>query len=204
MTHLFIDTATERGIIGLAESGILLAELKIPCGFQSSKNLIAALLDLIKISDCTLKDLSAIGIGIGPGSYTGIRTGASLAQALAYGLKIPLVPFSSLKSFAPSGPGLYATMFDARHGGVYLEIASGPKKMALDQVEKQLGDVKIILTPHITTLKPKLAFLKDIAWQEAEPSGQRIAFLMHEAFKKGDTCKAAELKVLYLESVLSS
>lgn len=60
-----------------------------------------------------------LAVGIGPGSFTGVRAGASLAQALAFGWKIPLVPFCSLHAFAPEKDGPFTLVADARSGGVY-------------------------------------------------------------------------------------
>lgn len=63
----------------------------------------------------------AIAISEGPGSYTGLRIGASLAKGLAYGRQIPLVAIPTLAVIAAAAPqdGRIAAQIDARHGQAY-------------------------------------------------------------------------------------
>jgi len=61
-------------------------------------------------------------VGRGPGAFTGVRLGVSVAQGLALGLDIPVVPVSSLAALAqdaPLGDGLVLAVIDARMGEVY-------------------------------------------------------------------------------------
>jgi len=56
--------------------------------------------DILNECDCEFSDLNAIAIGGGPGSYTGIRIGMSIAKGLCYGLEIPLIKVGTLKAMA--------------------------------------------------------------------------------------------------------
>jgi tRNA threonylcarbamoyladenosine biosynthesis protein TsaB len=87
-----------------------------------------ALADLVK--DCLaeagiqFKDLQAVAISEGPGSYTGLRIGTSLAKGLCFALKIPLIPINTLKIIAYAAlqkgtNGLIWPMIDARRMEVY-------------------------------------------------------------------------------------
>ena len=60
-----------------------------------------------------------VAVGTGPGSYTGIRVGAAMAKALAFGWQVPLIGFCSLQAFTPSQMGPFAILLDARMGGIY-------------------------------------------------------------------------------------
>lgn len=62
-----------------------------------------ALLELL--GDAGLSSLTAIGIGIGPGAFTGLRVGVQTAKTLAHLGGWPLVPISSLEALAAAGPG---------------------------------------------------------------------------------------------------
>ena len=97
-------------------------------GAAASGSLIAAILDLLRQADLRLQDLDAICFGSGPGSFTGLRTACSVAQGLAYGAGVPVLPVSSLLALAQSAraahapqasQGCVSALLDARMDEVY-------------------------------------------------------------------------------------
>jgi len=77
---------------------------------------------VMKEANMVPKDLEKIVVGIGPGSYTGVRIGVTTAKTLAWSLNIPLVAVSSLELVAYNGlyfKGKICPFFDARRGQVY-------------------------------------------------------------------------------------
>ena len=97
-------------------------------GAAASGSLIAAALDLLRQADLRLQDLDAICFGSGPGSFTGLRTACSVAQGLAYGAGVPVLPVSSLLALAQSAraahapqatQGCVSALLDARMDEVY-------------------------------------------------------------------------------------
>lgn len=201
MRHLFLDTSTEKSFVGLGDRGKLLEIRIMPEGLQNSKFILPALIDLLKAHGMTLKDLSLISCSIGPGSYTGLRVGAALAQGISYALKCPLVSFNSLEGFIPRGEGVFAVLLDAKYGGLYaLKGGFGdPEVVSLERAKDYLKGVKVIVTPHLQVLKAKLENLNlDVEWEEGIPSGERIAEISFERFQEGKVSKTGELKLLYL------
>lgn len=76
------------------------------------------------LKECGLKpsDLTQIAVAKGPGSYTGVRIGVTIAKTLAWSLNIPVKTVSSLEVLAANGrffQGLICPLFDARRGQVY-------------------------------------------------------------------------------------
>ena len=85
-------------------------------GAAASGSLIAGIMDLLRQADLRLQDLDAICFGSGPGSFTGLRTACSVAQGLAYGAGVPVLPVPSLLALAQSARAAHAPL--ATHGCV--------------------------------------------------------------------------------------
>ena len=68
------------------------------------------------------RDLSTLGVGIGPGNFTGIRISVSAARGLALALGIPAVGVSRFEAEAVDMPRPIASLIDARRGQVYLQF----------------------------------------------------------------------------------
>jgi tRNA threonylcarbamoyladenosine biosynthesis protein TsaB len=133
---LNIDTALDTAYISLAENeqGIVYAIN------ETTKDHAAwiqpAIYQLIKESGWRIADLTAIGVSIGPGSYTGLRIGLSTAKGLCFALKIPLITintleimaFSAINEIAAHDPDLLTRnificpMIDARRMEVFTAV----------------------------------------------------------------------------------
>lgn len=92
---------------------------------RSSQILLPTIQQLLKTAQCTLSDIDAIAFSKGPGSFTGLRVGAAVAQALAYAGKLPILPVSSLRVLAQQAfteqeqLNTVLVCIDARMDGVY-------------------------------------------------------------------------------------
>ena len=122
MRLLAIDTATEACSVALVDAECTILERYVvePKGHS---NLVLSMVDsLLSESGIACDDLDAIGVDIGPGSFTGVRIGVGIAQGLSFGLKLPLIGVSSLMVLA-EGLGSKANAvlpaIDARMGEVY-------------------------------------------------------------------------------------
>jgi len=97
-------------------------------GAQASTGLIAAILDLMQQADLKFDALDAICFGSGPGSFTGLRTACSVAQGLAFGANVPVLPVASLlavaeearfAALAGESRGVVTALLDARMDEMY-------------------------------------------------------------------------------------
>jgi tRNA threonylcarbamoyladenosine biosynthesis protein TsaB len=103
MNLLAFDTSTD--VMSMAVSRWVDGAPRIwqkegPGGALASSGLIQGLLDLLKEADIALKSLDAICFSSGPGSFTGLRTACSVAQGLAFGAELPVLPIPSLLAAA--------------------------------------------------------------------------------------------------------
>ncbi|MFC1611247.1 tRNA (adenosine(37)-N6)-threonylcarbamoyltransferase complex dimerization subunit type 1 TsaB [Myxococcota bacterium] len=95
-------------------------ELELPAASMPSESLAAALHASIVGARLDVRALRGIVIGLGPGSFTGLRVGLATAKGLALGAGVELYGVSSLAMLAAScGPGLVAPVLDARAGEVF-------------------------------------------------------------------------------------
>jgi len=123
---LCIETSTTNCSISIGREGQLLALKEMNSkNFSHSEQLHTFIKELLSSEDISIKELSAISISKGPGSYTGLRIGVSAAKGLAYALNIPLISVSTLLCLAKQidvDKGVIIPMIDARRMEVYSEI----------------------------------------------------------------------------------
>ena len=131
MHLLAFDTSTDALSVAVMRStptGPLYWQHQGAGGAAASGSLIAAIMDLLRQADLRLQDLDAICFGSGPGSFTGLRTSCSVAQGLAYGAGVPVLPVPSLLALAQTARAAHApevtqgcviALLDARMDQVY-------------------------------------------------------------------------------------
>ncbi|WP_413304476.1 tRNA (adenosine(37)-N6)-threonylcarbamoyltransferase complex dimerization subunit type 1 TsaB [Bacillus sp. 1P10SD] len=123
MTVLAIDTSNYALGVALLEENQVLGEYITNLKKNHSVRIMPAIETLMSDCERVPADLTKIVVAKGPGSYTGVRIGVTIAKTLAWTLKIPLVGVSSLEILA-AGTGRYfdgmvSPLFDARRGQVY-------------------------------------------------------------------------------------
>ena len=96
---LAFDTSTDVLSLGVARGDQVWTQT-LPGGAQSSSALIPAVLALLAKADMPLASLDAIVFGRGPGSFTGLRTACAVAQGLAFGADVPVLPVDTLLAVA--------------------------------------------------------------------------------------------------------
>ena len=103
MNLLAFDTSTEVMSIGVSRvvDGVPRQWLHTSAGgAQASASLIATVMDLLQQAGLTLAQLDAICFGAGPGAFTGLRTACAVAQGLAFGADVPVLPVDTLLALA--------------------------------------------------------------------------------------------------------
>ena len=144
---LNIDTATEQGGICLAKEGEPLAMAVNPEQKDHASWLHPAVVKIMHDTGHVMKDLQAVAVTAGPGSYTGLRVGMAAAKGFCYALDIPLITENTLKvmslaarEHAPAD-GLLCPMIDARRMEVFTAVYQ-------NDLEEVMPTVAMIVDEH--------------------------------------------------------
>lgn len=128
MIYLGIDTSNSPLAIGLAKDDTILIEESSNLKINHSLTAMPAIEEIMAKAKITPAQLTHIAVAEGPGSYTGVRIGLTIAKTLAWSLKIPLHMVSSLKVLAANGQffeGIICPLMDARRGTAFMGAYSG-------------------------------------------------------------------------------
>lgn len=160
---LNIDTASENAHVSLAKDGQVLYTRRNESQKEHASFLQAAMQQLMTTAKINFKEVDAVAVTAGPGSYTGLRVGFASAKGLCYALKKPLITIgtlevltaSALHIFPPATDEniLFCPMMDARRMEIFTAIYHQdltahlqPCAMILDEFsfEKELSKNKIM------------------------------------------------------------
>lgn len=124
---LTIETSGQICSVALFEKNQLIDSREIMEQGAHSAKLTLLIQEVLKKNNYSIKNLKAVGISIGPGSYTGLRIGLSTAKGICFGLDIPLISISTLRIMMEEVKLLktsdyYLSMMDARRMEVYATI----------------------------------------------------------------------------------
>jgi tRNA threonylcarbamoyladenosine biosynthesis protein TsaB len=134
MLILAFDTATDVATSALVSDGELLGE--------RTSRAVTVLEDvdaLLRQAGAHTRELEGIAVGIGPGSFTGVRVGLATARGLAFALGVPVAGVSTLDALAAGAPGA-VPVIDARRGEVFVLLGE-PRVLPPDQLELAPGAV---------------------------------------------------------------
>lgn len=123
---LNLETATKNCSVSISNNDKIIASKEIATqGFAHAENLHVFISDVLQQAQISLKDLHAIAVSKGPGSYTGLRIGVSAAKGLSYALNIPLIAIDTLEILAhqlKNVEGFIVPMLDARRMEVFMGV----------------------------------------------------------------------------------
>ncbi|SHF53130.1 tRNA threonylcarbamoyladenosine biosynthesis protein TsaB [Arenibacter palladensis] len=213
---LNLETATTNCSVSIARNGeiISLREDNSP-NYSHSEQLHIFIEEALKGASLTFKDISAVAVSKGPGSYTGLRIGVSAAKGLCFSLDLPLISVSTLESLAMQGheknydfiiPVLdarrmevYSAIFDAQ-GNRFRETKAEIINKDSFQEYAQKGSVLLIgdgaekcqeLLDH-----PNFSFLT------ALPTAKEMGELSYKKFKANDFENVAYFEPYYLKDFM--
>jgi tRNA threonylcarbamoyladenosine biosynthesis protein TsaB len=210
MKILGIETSVKIGSLALIEGENLIARSDIDTRLNHSARLIPVLNELLQTTGWGIDDLDGVGVGLGPGSFTGIRVGLAAGQGIAFGASIPLVGIGSLQamvqgSSAPDGP--VVTLLDAGRGRVY---GAGYRKIG-DDVEETIppmlissGEIEAlcrsawIVTPRWDEWKKEAEGWEIPGGENGIPQAQWVAILARKKLRNASIDEIETASPIYL------
>lgn len=219
MKLLAIDTSTEACSAALSIAGEVHERYEIaPRGHTQ---LILPMVEtLLSDAGLTLSKLDALAFGCGPGSFTGVRIAASVAQGLAFGANLPVVPVSSLAalaqgSYADKGAQRVLAAIDARMNEVYwgayqcdddglmrlqgIEWLAAPEDVPLPEAEAWFG-AGSGWESYADILQGRLSGIADGYEATRYPRARDVARLGCDGFKRGLAITAEHALPVYLRN----
>jgi tRNA threonylcarbamoyladenosine biosynthesis protein TsaB len=213
---LNIDTALELASVCLANDEDIIALAINENQKDHAAWLHSAIAEVLQKNSLNPDQLAAVGVSIGPGSYTGLRVGLAAAKGLCYALKIPLIAVSTLEMMAyavkDEATGLICPMIDARRMEVFAAIYN--KSMQ----EKVPAQALIIDEPSFAPLfksspilfcgngSKKLQPLVTNAnafFSNTSSNASHLAALSHNHFRKKEFADLAYTEPLYIKEFYS-
>jgi len=127
---LGIETATAVCGVALVEDGFVIGEEWFEARQMHSEKLVTLVDHVLHMQNCTLGDVDAFAVSIGPGSFSGLRIGLSVAKGLAYARDLPLIAVPTLYALAQRSVmeelagerGLVLPILDARRDEFYMAL----------------------------------------------------------------------------------
>lgn len=169
MIWLGIDTANIPLSIAIVEDGKVITEENTSAKINHSLRAMPAIEEAFKRVNLTPADIDVIAVAEGPGSYTGVRIGVTIAKTLAWTLKKPLVGVSSLKALAMNGlffNGLVCPLIDARRNHVYAGLFEMKNGIVTEKMEDQHILIEDLLE-HLRKVEEPILFIgTDVALYE--------------------------------------
>jgi len=210
MKILGIETSVKIGSLALLDGEDLAARSDIDTEMNHSARLVPVLNQLLRIAGWKIGDLDGVGVGLGPGSFTGIRVGLAAGEGVAYGASIPLAGIGSFQamvrgSSAPDGP--VVTLLDGGRGRIY---GAGYKKIGDDTEETvsprlvSAGEIESlcrgawIVTPRWREWKQESKGWEISGGENGFPRARWVAILAGEKLKKNPLGELETATPIYL------
>ncbi len=215
---LTLDTSTKNCSVALFNGNKIIAfKEQNSDDYTHAEQLTLFIEEVIKSANLTLKEIEAIAISKGPGSYTGLRIGTSTAKGLCYALDIPLISISTLKAMAFTMAknhvaNIYCPMIDARRMEVFSAIYDAEnneiRKIQADVVDEQtytnfLNNEVLFFGDGALKCKEIISHKNAKFLEGIYPSAKDLGKLAHAKFMNKDFEDVAYFEPFYLKDFVA-
>lgn len=210
MKILAIDTSTEDSSVAVFEDGKIVGECTVNQKRTHSETLVPIIKDLLSYLSIDLEELDLIAVGKGPGSFTGVRIGMTVAKTLAQVLEKDIIGISTLEALAyMASSDIVMPVVNARGGRIYYSFFDKDGKRlspdALSFAEDLAEEIKAydkvqVIGDYDEEIKEDLS-LDGVSF--AKPVFNKliargICYLAYEKYEAGQVDKLMDLRANYV------
>jgi tRNA threonylcarbamoyladenosine biosynthesis protein TsaB len=214
---LSIETSTTNCSVSLSKNGkLLVVKEDYDKNYSHAERLHVYIKDVLKYAKVSAKDIDAVAISKGPGSYTGLRIGVSAAKGLCYALDIPLISIPTLESLAhqvTTNNGVIVSMLDARRLEVYSAVFDSNYQQIRETIAEilnedsfskylQNGDVYFIGN-GVEKTKRLISHQNAIYIDDKLPSAKELGNIAFNKYKISDFEDVAYFEPYYLKDFVA-
>ena len=218
MIVLGIDTSGYANAVGVADGERILADSIFPARTDSLEKIISNIDSVLKEANLCLEDVQGFGVGLGPGSWTGIKVGVTVAKILAYSAGKPVCGVPTLEVLAygaRNNPGqicpiIYAGTKDTVYAAFYRTENGVVSRVADYYVGDLQGLSKMVRESTVVVASEAQSYCRligqaigsadiDIQAVEGVPGGAMVALLAAARLERGESDDVLSLEPLYLK-----
>lgn len=214
MKILHIETSSKNCSVAISDGEELLCLCEeVSENYKQSESLHTFVEWALEGAEISLQDLDAVSLGMGPGSYTGLRIGSSATKGFCYGLKIPLIAVISMETmiepFLSREFDFVIPLLDARRMEVYTAVFNGKTGEMLSATEakildetsfQEFKDKKVVFVGDGAAKAKAILQLPDATFEEkVYPSAKFLIKKSVEKFNHQDFEDVAYFEPFYLK-----
>ena len=215
MKVLGLDTSGYINALGVVDGDRVIAEGRYPAATDSLEQIVDNIDTTIKDAGLTLADVDGFGVGLGPGSWTGIRVGVTVGKTLAFSTGKPVCGVSSLDALGfvardygcficaviavGAGDAVYAGLYRQDNGSI-IQVGDYFTGLIPDLAQRLESPVVLVAKgakDYADALKQHAEI--EITGVEARPYGSAVAALAEKRLKNGEQDDALALSPMYLK-----
>jgi tRNA threonylcarbamoyladenosine biosynthesis protein TsaB len=217
MIVLGIDTSGYANAVGVVESNQVLADFNFEARTDSLEKIVTNIDFVLREAGLGLEDVAGFGVGLGPGSWTGIRVGVTVGKILAYSLSRPVAGVPTLEALAYHArntpnlicPIIYAGAREMVYAGFYRSKDGSISREGEYYVGDIQGLARMVRKPTVFVgaearaysqlISQALGSSESITAIEGVPNGAAVALLAQARLERGDRDDVLSLTPLYLK-----
>lgn len=214
---LNIETATTNCSVSLSKEGeTFILKEDYGNGYSHAERLHVYIEDVLEEANLSLKDIDAIAISKGPGSYTGLRIGVSTAKGLCFAADKPLISISTLEALSyqvKAEDGIIVPMLDARRMEVYSAVFDANHKQIRDVQAEVLDETSFadylangkvyFIGNGVEKTKTLINHPNAVFIEGKLPSANEMSVLAFDKYKKDDIEDVAYFEPYYLKDFIA-